>query len=392
MIRKVSLILSLLILLCAVAQTASAQFPKIKIPKITSPKPSATPDSTSQPTQTETQPATSDRTSNATTPRSGGPYARKFQPTGTPMLLPETLEVRSDLSDGKWYPITTFRAAYSGDARLRYKVEYSLPTGAPWYSETMEQKGGNLMESTYDSERSAKAIPTAGLFGIKITNMRDNSVAFQGKFRVTKFKQDEASGPKDVDYSIDHDWTLPIGYTDIDWDVDEGPSDEGDPVVRMWFKGGIRTEDLEARLFYNGKQIATTDEGGRVGSSERRFSQYAGNHPELTWQLLEFAWPSKVLFIADEKARNYTANNGKLYINQMPGEYTVKVFYQGDQIRETKFKIADGNFADVGVSLPIGLKTYRVMVPVKVMGTADKWNPARYPADAFYGNPPTVIQ
>jgi hypothetical protein len=310
------------------------------------------------------------------------------------MLLPETLEVRTELQDGKWYPAVKFEVGYGGETRLRYKAEYTLPTGAPWYTETLEQKWDGpfyLIESAYDSEKAGKAIPTEGLFGLKVTNMRDNSTAFQGKFRIIKFKQEGASGPKDVDYAVDHDWALPIGYTNIDWDVDKGPSDQGDPGIQMWFKGGIKRDDLEARLLHNGKQIATTDEGGSVNTVERRFSKYAGNNPALFWERLEFRWPRKVLFIATERARDFTANEGKLYLNQMPGEYTVQVYYQGVPVRETKFRIADGNFADVGVSLPNGLKTYRVILPVRVMGTVDKWNPTRWKTDAFYGNPPTGL-
>jgi hypothetical protein len=92
-----------------------------------------------------------------------------------------------------------------------------------------------------------------------------------------------------------------------------------------------------------------------------------------------------------EVGRSFTANDRKTFLNQMPGEYTVKVYYQGEQVRETKFKIADGNFADVGVSLPNGLKTYRALLPVRVMGAVDKWNPARWRTEAFYGNPPTGL-
>jgi len=393
------LTLALLSLTVLGFQTAAAQFPKIpKIPKPNSqPKPTPTPDAPPQPAaaaepQPAPQPAAEARGASAAAPASGGPYARKFEATETPMLLPDTLEVRTELQDGKWYPNAKFQVAYAGETRLRYKAEYTLPTGAPWYTETLEQKWDApvyLMESAYDSEKAAKAIPTEGLFGVKVTNMRDNSTAFQGKFRITKFKQENASGPKDVDYSVDHDWALPIGYTNVDWGG--GRAIQGDPGIQMWFKGGIKTDDLEARLLYNGKQIATTDEGGSVNSADRRFPKYGGNNPALFWQLLEFRWPRKVLFIGDEEARNYTANEGKLYLNQMPGEYTVQVFYQGDQVRETKFKIADGNFADVGVSLPNGLKTNRVILPVRVMGTADKWNPTRWKTDAFYGNPPAGL-
>lgn len=380
-------------------QSASAQLPSgLRIPK---PKPKATPNTTpvpadnAQPTPTtnETQPATQPEARGSAS-SSGGPYARRFDGTETPMLLPESLEVRAELQDGKWYPDVSFKVAYAGATRLRYKAEYTLPTGAPWYTETLELRGDEpfySLNSKNDGEHAAKAVPTEGLFGLKITNMRDNSTAFQGKFRITKFKQPNASGPKDVSYAVDHDWALPIGYTNVGWDVDTGASDKGYPGIRMWFKGGFKTEDFEARLFHNGKQIATTDEGGSAaGGGDSRFPKYAGDNSALKWELLEFSWPNKVLFAASEQGERYAKATDAFVLNQMPGEYTVKVYYQGEQVRETKFKIANGDFADVGVTLPNGLKTYRVILPVRVMGAFDKWNPTRK-AEAFYGNPPAGL-
>ena len=91
----------------------------------------------------------------------------------------------------------------------------------------------------------------------------------------------------------------------------------------------------------------------------------------------------------DSEARQYTANADKLYINQSPGEYSVKVFYKGGQVRETKFSIADGNFADNGIAKQNKLSTNRIILPVKVMGNVDKWNATAWKTDAFYGNPLT---
>jgi hypothetical protein len=388
------LALALLALAGLHAQTASAQFPKIpKIPRPGQPKPTPTPEAQPQPSaavQPAAQPQPETRAASGQAPTAGGPYARKPEATETSMLLPETMEISTRLQDYKWYPNVKFQILYGGEARPRYKAEYFMPNGAPWYSETLEKKWDGphyLMESAYDSATAAKALPTDGLFGIKITNMRDNSTAFQGKFRVVKYRPETASSPKEADYYVDHDWFLPVGYAEVDYGRDEAR-----PSIRMWFKGGLKTDDFEARLFRDGKQIATTDEGGRVGSAgDRRFPQYAGNNPALFWELIDFSWPSKFIFIVSEDARSYTANDRKMFLNQMPGEYTVKVFYQGEQVRETKFRIADGNFADVGVALPNGLKTYRALLPVRVMGTADKWNPTRWKTDAFYGNPPTGL-
>src|SRR5580765_2576115 len=152
----------------------------------------------------------------------------------------------------------------------------------------------------------------------------------------------------------------------------------------MWFKGGINASDLEAQLFYGGKQLATTDEGGNIGGVERRFPKYGGNDPALNWDLYQFSWPRKAIFIVTDRARNFTANRNRLYINQMPGEYTVKVFYKGDQVRETSFNIADGNFADNGLAKQNNISTDKILLPIKVIGTADKWNSSTGKTEGFF--------
>lgn len=384
-------------------QTASAQFPKLpKIPKPTQPKPQPTPDNSSQPTSSDTQPAQpeSRNTTNSAT-GSSEVYATKPEPPEVPLLLAETLEVRTDTQDyywklpkeseyTSWLPHVKFNVEYGGGSRLRYKADYFLPDGSPWYSETLEQKGTEtpyLIESPFESDKDqGKAIVTPGTFGLKITNMKNNEVVLQGKFKVIKYKPEntDARYRNLVDFYVDQDWNLPIGYTYVEYERADAR-----PHVRMWFKGGINSSDLEARLYHNGQEMATTDEGGNVEHLDGRFPKHAGNNPALKWDLYQFSWPAKILFIVTPEARNYTSNQGKLYLNQMPGEYTVKVFYKGDQVRETKFTIANGNFTDNGLAKQNKISTDKAILPVKVIGTVDKWNAAAARTDGFYGNPLT---
>ena len=93
--RSFLVMLILVVTVCFVAQTASAQF--IKIPKTPTPKPQPTPTETTQPapvTDSESaQPQPETRTpSSAAAPRGGGPYALKPEPPmTTPQFLPDTL-------------------------------------------------------------------------------------------------------------------------------------------------------------------------------------------------------------------------------------------------------------------------------------------------------------
>jgi hypothetical protein len=388
-------------------ETASAQLP-IKIPKIPKPKPQPTPTETAQPapaTDTESaepQPARRP-TSTGAAPRAGGPYALKPEPPANPQFLPETLEVQvehwdyywkipNDNHNTSWVPRITFDVFYGGSTKLRFKTDYFMPDGSLWFSEALEYRGGfdersgiSKVSSESDSNRDKKAIVTGGVFGLKITNIRDNSTVFQGKFKVVRYKPQysDARYKNEVDYYVDYDWKLPIGLADLDYERDVAT-----PIIRMWFKGDLKNDNLEARLFHNGQQIATTDDGGLVDTGERYYADKRGNDEALFWREFKFSWPHRAEFIMTEDQRNYTAYQNALYINQMPGEYVVKVYYNGEQVRETKFSIGNnGTYADNGIAKQNNLTTNKINLPVKIMGTLDKWNAVNAKAQGFYGNP-----
>jgi hypothetical protein len=268
-----------------------------------------------------------------------------------------------------------------------------MPDGSLWFSEALEEKGINSdfthtsnVGSPSDSNSDKRAIVVGGVFGLKITNIRDNSTVFQGKFKVARFKPQysDARYKNEVDYYVDNDWRLPIGLTDVEYERDYAI-----PSIRMWFKGDLNRDNLEARLFRNGQEISTTDDNpGGVSSEDDYYAKKRGDDKSLFWREFKFSWPKKILFIMTENVRDFTAQKNSLFINQMPGEYVVKIYFNGEQVRETKFTIGnDGTYADNGIAKQNNLSTNRIILPVKVMGTLDKWNPVNAKAMGFYGNP-----
>lgn len=410
--RRISFLAMVFLFVAGFSHAASAQFPKMpKFPKPNQTKPQPTPTASTPPgSNDDAQPQPDSRNPTRPAAATGGEvYAKKPVATDTPLFLAETLEIRCDTQDyywklpkesnyTSWTPSVRFDVIYDGSARLRYKADYFLPDGSPWFSESLEQRRGDeqissvpIVSEEVNDKDKGKAIATGGTFGVKITNMRDNSVVFQGKFKVVRYKPQGADDARDrnlFDFYVDQDWNLPIGYTRIEW-ADQDPY----PLIQMWFKGGIKASDLEARVFHNGQQIATTDDGGNVDTIGERSPKRAGNNPALTWKLFEFNWYKKIIFNGDPEKRRAESRSSpcvdKLCINQTPGEYTVKVFYKGEQVRETRFSIADGNFADNGIARQNKLSTNKVILPVKVTGNVDKWNAATWKVDAFYGNPLT---
>ncbi|HEX9629978.1 MAG TPA: hypothetical protein VF961_08155 [Pyrinomonadaceae bacterium] len=404
--RSFLVILMVVMTVFFVAQIASAQF---KIPKFPKPKPTPTPTETAQPEPTDSQPSQphpESRNTSTAAPRGGGPYLVEPEAPMTPQFLPDTMEVQvetwdyywkipNDNHNTSWAPRLRFDVVYGGSSRIRFKADYYMPDGSLWFSEPLDQRGITDerhhivgMYSQDDSNRDKKTIVVGGVFPFKITNIKDNSTVFQGKFKVVRYKPQysDARYRNEVDYYVDYDWKLPIALADLDYEQDYAV-----PTIRMWFKGDLPNENFEARLFHNGQQIATTDDDenrGGIQHGEDYYAKKRGDDKSLFWREFSFAWPKSALFIMTEEQRNYTAYKNSLYINQMPGEYIVKVYYNGEQVRETKFSIGNnGTYADNGIAKQSNLTTNKIVLPVKVMGTVDKWNPVNARAMGFYGNP-----
>jgi hypothetical protein len=335
---------------------------------------------------------------------------RRPQATDQPRFLKETLDISCDTADrywkmgnqtiySCWVPKVKFYAFHNGVTKLRYAVEYFNPDGSLWYGEPMEQIGNPnkdgdstvLIESERRSEKhQGKAVIAIGTYGIKITNTRNSEVVFQGKFKVGKFKTSDSSPAykNQHNYFVDQDWNLPIGYLWLNYNFFAATPR---PCLSMWFKGGLNDRDLEARLYYNGEEIGSTDNGGFFGRQEERYSTSQENPTTHTWRRYEISWANFVALADPEPyIKREVIASKKRMMQEMPGDYTVKVFYKGAQVREAKFSVGeDGKLVDNGIAKQNNFGNLKIIIPVKVIGTLDKWNPTTWKAEAFYGNPLT---
>lgn len=387
--RKLTAIVFVTTLFCV---SATAQI--IRLPKI-GPKP--TPSPVNSPTNSPTQPTNNQGTNSAT--NSGG-TAQPPANSDVPLMLKTTLDIRCD-TEGRywklpnesnytsWIPQLKFKVRYTGATKLRLMAEYFTPDGKSWFTETLGTNMSNATEKSVEvnSERvsgrfEGKSTIATGVFGFKITDSRDGSVLFQGKFKVGKFK----TGPNipmfknQYDFFVDQDWNLPVGYVWLNWKDKNAPA----PTVSMWIKGETRLDDLEARLFYNGEQIATTDEMGAASSVQQRYPNSLENKETHRWELFDFEW-YKYKYAATPNGRNMFRQ--ARFMNDSDGSYTVKVFHKGVQIREASFTVTGGVIADNGIASSNGFNDGKTIIPVKVMGEKDKWSSATWKAEAFYANP-----
>jgi hypothetical protein len=374
-----------------------AQFPQF--PKIGQPKPTPTPKVSTNPNNNSTN-NNSNSNNNSSTDLQQKPMANE-----TPVFLKTTLDVRCDMENRywklpnesnytSWIPQVKFKVFYKSNVQLRYLAEYFTPDGKSWFSETLNQSSSNFDYQTVEISSSRggsdrfvnKSTIAVGTYGVKITNTRDNSVVFEGKFKVGKYKY----GPNipmfknQYSFYVEQDWNLPIGYVWLDWATTGTAS--ALPKVSVWIKDDIRAGDLEARLFYNGQELATTDDMGEVRDTDYRYPNVYEDKALAYWKLWDFAW-YKFRYLSSLQARkNFPIAK---FLNDMDGEYTVKILYKAQQIREVKFSVSGGNLVDNGIAKQNNFTENKIIVPVKIMNTTEKWNANAWKTDAFYANPLT---
>lgn len=406
--------LTLSLVVAVTAVSVSAQFPiKVpKIPKVEKPKTEQPRTDSSEPAGSPATPPTASTSSTYSEPSRKSQYDF-VRATSKPLLVRDSVYIQAathtaywktpNVKQTSWLPKVRFNMFYDWKESLNFTAEYFNPDGTPWYSETLEgdNRSADLtvpFTSNRDTNyrirlRDTKSTIATGVFGIKITNSATGEVVFQGKFKVGKFPIQFSRETRN-EYYVDHDWLMPIGDVSFHFSnfIGEDLGFNFPVQVGMWFKKSLGSTDhgLEGRLFYKGQQIATTKPNER----EDRASEFAVNSPDLHhWRRWEFQW-------SDRADREVTVDNGGSYhrdnmpksffIDKNPGEYTVKVFHNGVQVREAKFTVgADGKVVDGGYQKPGYLTYHKVLIPVTIIGNSEKWNAAAWKTEAFYGNPMT---
>ena len=331
----------------------------------------------------------------------GTTYTRP-SPTDKPVFLRDSIEIQVETRETywkfpnqnyytSWIPRASFFLFYDGSVKQRFTAEWFNPDGSPWFTEGLNYSHNGREIARISSEysdqlMSTKAAANSGIFGLKITNSKNNEVVFQGKFTVHKLPAfpGEARYRNQMAFFVDNDWNLPIGY--VGFSADAGWSNPP-PVVFMWFKGRLDAKDFEARLFHNGEQVASTDDNGIVNIYQYRGENCQRFSDTCRLQQFGFYWKR---FIVENSSWVRKQKPDSIFTRDKPGEYTVKVFHKGVQVRTTQFAIdSAGRIARNAFSSQMPLNDHKIVVPVKILGNLDKWNPANSKADAFYGNPLT---
>jgi hypothetical protein len=132
--------------------------------------------------------------------------------------------------------------------------------------------------------------------------------------------------------------------------------------------------------------LTSTDDGGTVNKTEHvRGESCFMNRDVCEYTLWKFNWKN---FMQEHNDYGRAKYPKAVFTRDKPGEYTVKIFHKGVQVREATFNIDSNGFIESnGLTSQVQMVYGGTAVPVKVMGTLEKWNANAYKTDAFYGNP-----
>ncbi len=377
--------------LTAFAVSVSAQFP-LKIPKIKDEKP-----------KIEQRTGAADSTQNGATNSGSLDVLTPPNADSTPRFLRDSVEIaiRNESRYWKfpkqdhhhsWIPTVSFKVFFDNSINLRYNAEWTNSDGTPWFTEPLRFGSGGADQTVTilsDFSREFDKISTVatGTFGLKIVNTKNNETVFQGKFKTGKMPL-FAGDPRYKNaflFYVDNDWLLPTGY--VGFEYNDSFESALKPNIYTWFKGNLDGKDMEARLYFGDQEIASTDEGGMVNTILKR-GEGCYEKPEVcSYNLWLFNWDK---FMVENESSQRERFPKAVFSRDKPGEYTAKIFHRGTQVRELKFTIdKKGWIARNAWSDQMYLTNFKVAVPVKVMGTVDKWNAATQKADAYYANPLT---
>ncbi len=324
---------------------------------------------------------------------------------GGPKLLKSTLVIRADRMQRywkqpetdnywSWMPEGRFFVLGPIPAGTKFIVDFTKPDGSAWYSvdcpceAAAENEMRGVAIAGSGSHMDKRGITDTGTFGFKIRYANEATGAkgqlMSGKFSVEKFHKgnDLPAFKNQFEYFVNHDWLLPIGYLWTDWLREP----KAPPLhVNMWIKNSSSDNTkVAAYVFFNGKQLSSTKDTGSAGTISSILTA-GSDETDPTWYLWDFNFST----VRGWNTDNSGNRNDSHFLDKNPGEYEVKVLFNGSLIRVAKFTVgADGKIVDNGIVAANKIGGISMILPVKVQGTADgKWNADAWKTQAFYGNP-----
>lgn len=294
---------------------------------------------------------------------------------------------QEDSNTWSWTPRVDLRVNGPVSSGTMFYVDFTLPGNKPWV--TLEAEGQEVKDGAWyywdtmgnNLEANQGTLATGQMdFKVRMKNELEGTetTLLTGKYNVKKIHI-PPNLPKHDDFYVDQDFNLPFGevYGDFSNDQWEVP-----PLnFTMWFRGRDAAEELEAHLYYQGKEVSNTATTAK-GSVASEWSVGTFDTSPMGWNKARFEFFNTCLFnkIPDNRPDTHD-------LDKNPGEYEVKVLRKGKLVRTAKFTVQDGKVVDNGLGQP--LNSDRWVVPVKVTAPADggTLDLAAWKTGAFFGNP-----
>ncbi|HEX3772557.1 MAG TPA: hypothetical protein VHV30_16880 [Polyangiaceae bacterium] len=318
-------------------------------------------------------------------------------------VSPVTLDVyHQDFNTWSWVPRVSFRVNGPVPSGGQLYGEFAIPGAPPVKFDCATSaiaKGHSLpIECGGRDVPQEKGTLFTGMvpFSIKMRNELSGAAdvtLFAGRAKIEKVHANE-HGPKAAQefvYYANHDWNLPIGYAFItsdevrQWDL---------PTFHVAF--WVRGEDtgFEPHLFYKGNEVGKIVMSGIEAGKPWCDAEIENNTSELVdesvpqkakWARVGCTFPN----VRPWDKTSTPGSTGLYLLSKNPGDYELKVLWNGHLARSLKFTVtADGKF-DNGLAAANKLNSDRAIVPVQVLGDQDgTWDKTAW-RSAFYGNPLT---
>ena len=291
-----------------------------------------------------------------------------------------------------WVPKINFDVLGPAPSGSKIYTEFDTPDGKPWMRIDMHvnQIDDDVLEKLQSEDPDEivlekQAILSEGLipFRIKMKNGATGAetLMFSGKFKVGTYLLNQAipeyKGKKD--FFVDYDWLMAMAYVWLNPQTDA----EVPPLsTSICLRGETKSDNIEAQLFFNGKQIATNSGIG----AERQQMTSPADEPSHRWSIWEFTFSRVKGFNKSQSASSYT---DPFYLDKNPGAYEIRVMRDKQIVRTIDFSVEkDGKIVDNGYAANAKLGGVRKIFPAKISGSLDGTiNANAWQTEALFGNP-----
>lgn len=297
-----------------------------------------------------------------------------------------------------WTPRLEFTITGPLEGGSQLVVNFSRPDGSPWLSANLptpeigEDRWQSIVMPDFPEGKAATFTGSCPIqIVLKNSLANTKKVLFTGKYEVKKYKMPLEKSAGATEFYVDQDWTLPLAYLGMNLKEEAPPLE-----FRIWMRGG--TEDIDKHLagyiFLNGKQISSSRHKNDAGSPDEMTLYYdtiivtpGMNQGDPAWYRL-LVTTSKIRAYLDT-TRASSANNYSFYhfLATNPGEYELKLTWDGKPIRSLKFTVdKSGQVVNNGMNAKLNTLWYAYPVTTEPGGMPGA-NLSAYKTGAFYGNP-----